>query len=77
MVRPSGVNISVVQRLPATLLEGLHDPITLALLYNTDYNISAVASLCGQAIATNSVNLFYGRYMYKFALVSSVKFIIM
>ena len=71
------INISVVQRLSAIVLEGLHRSIALALLYNTDYNISVVASFCGHIIATNSFKLFYGMYMNKNCFSSSVKFLIM
>ena len=46
-------------------MEDAHSPTTLSLPYNTDYNISVVASFCGLAIATESVELFYGRYMSK------------
>ena len=61
------VNISVAQMLPATVLEGLHSPITstLPLFYNTEYNISVVASFCRHIIATSSVNIFYGMYNHE------------
>ena len=71
------VNISVVQRLSTTVLEGLHRSIALELLYNTDYNISIVVSFCGHITATNSVKLFYGMCMNKSCFSSSVKLLIM
>ena len=40
----------------------LHAFVTISLLYNIHYNISVVASLCGQAIAENSVGLFYSKW---------------
>ena len=59
------INLSVAQMLPATVLQGLHSPITLPLLYNTEYNISVVASICGHIPATSSVNIFYGMYKHQ------------
>ena len=56
-------NVGVIPQLPVSLLGNTHAPIAtpLQLSYNTHYNISVVASLCGQAIATNSVKLFFGK----------------
>ena len=54
-------NIAVVPQLPATMIRNLQSPVTISLFYNTDYNVSVVASLCGQVVVTKSVGLFYGK----------------
>ena len=54
-------NTTVISQLPAVMIRNLQSPVTVSLLYNTDYNVSVVASLCGQVVATKSVGLFYGK----------------
>ena len=54
-------NITVISQLPVIVIRNLHTPVTIPLLYNTDYNVSVVASLCGKVVATKSVGLFYGK----------------
>ena len=54
-------NVIITSHFSEVMLGSLHTPVTVTLLYNIHYNVSVVASLCGQAIAESSVGLFYGK----------------
>ena len=54
-------NVIITSQLPAIMIGNLHAPVTIPLLYNVHYNVSVVAALCGQVIAENSVEFFYGK----------------
>ena len=63
-------NITVVSQLSAIMIRNLHTPVTIPLFYNMHYNVSVVASFCRQTIATNSIQLFYGKCTFNLAPLS-------
>ena len=51
-------NVSIFPQVPVEILRG--SSVQLPLLYNTDYNVRVIATVCGQNNATTTILLSYG-----------------
>ena len=52
--------------------------VQLMASYNTSYNVSILAlSQCGQRIMTTTIELYYGRYFYRYILINNKQYILL